>query len=416
MKRRDRIVIAGILLAVVTVVGMAGVWGWLTYNRLHPLEVSTAFGSYSDNESIHGFGVLAQLMQQQGQQVARTGVLTSQLDRYDLLIWTHKGPQLPNNEALEKVEEWMGNGGTVVFIGHDYSAARDYWRCVYQQSSGAERGVARWAYRLEQLKSLTETKLDLRSELTSPGLRSDYHDNAANRWMEVAGDRQPKSGHWESVDSKIDWSQAGQRPDPTANHLATSGPQPILVRSWLKSRSNHARVLATVEQQGQSIPTMWREQRSQRGGLAARDLWVISHPVFLVNFGILRPENAPLRDAFLAEISDKDRVLFLETGPGPVLMSTTPNDRIDQSWAWMTKGPFPLFVLHTVLLSLVFCFARFPVFGRPRRIDFEPRNDFGQHLVEVGRLLRARKLEAFAREKLEHYFQVIRRGSRKKPS
>lgn len=412
MKRRDRLIIVGVLSAIL---GLTGLGGWLTYNRTRPLEVENSFGGYNDNESIHGLGILAQLLRQQGHQVARTGMLTSQVDRYDLLIWIHQGAQLPNDEALDKLDAWMANGGTVVFIGHDYDATLDYWRSVYEESHGARREVARWAYRQEQLARFGGSTIDLWSELVDQ-LQGSYEVNAANRWLTVAGDNQPKIGYWESADPDKTWRQAGPTPDPFAVELGAGGRPPTIVRTWFMSKHRDARVLATIRSRGATIPTMWRETWRARSGRPARDLLVISHPVFLGNFGILRPENVPLREAFLDEISDNERVLFLETGPGVVPLSSTPNDRIDQTWAWMTKGPFPVFALHAVLLAVVFCFARFPVFGRPRRIEFEPRNDFGQHIAEVGRLLRSQKLETFAREKLEHFYQVARRGSRKKKS
>ncbi|MBL8853187.1 MAG: hypothetical protein JNK57_04350 [Planctomycetaceae bacterium] len=415
MKRSNRRLLVVLLATLSGVVAIGALLGWLAYNRVRPLEVAASFGGFHDNESIHGFGVLTQMLRQQGHQVARTGMLTSQVDRYDLLIWTHKGPQLPNDEALEKLEEWMDNGGMVVFIGHDYDATLDYWRSVYAESQGSQREVARWAYRQEQLKSLG-APLDMWEELFTPALRRDYQADAANRWMTIGGTDQPKPGHWEPSGTDDTWQQVGPKFDPFAIDLDAGGRLPIHVRTWLVSKSKNAQVLATVRTQGEVIPTMWRETQRAGSGRQARDLLVISHPVFLGNFGILRPENASLRETFLAEISGKERVLFLETGPGPVQLSTTPNDRIDQAWAWMTKGPFPVFALHAVLLAAVFCFARFPVFGRPRRIDFEPRNDFGQHIAEVGRLLRSQKLETFAREKLEHYYQVARRGPRNKPS
>jgi hypothetical protein len=402
--------------AVFAMIGLGGLYWWMIGSRRASLVVEDSFGNYSDSESIHGFGVLAQLLRQQGHQVARTKMLTRQIERYDLLIWTHLGPQLPSNEALDILDEWMAKGGSVVFIGHDYSAQLDYWRQVYAESQGADRELARWAYRHAQLETLTDRVVDPLAEIWPSSRQRGYAPDTSNQWMNAAGDSQPKTGYWEPVVDGSPWQQIVPK-DLATLDIGGEGRSPLTVRTWLTPQGNDARVLATVRVKGEAIPSMWREKWGARTGRSARDLWVISHPMFLGNFGILQPENAVIRDAFLTEISDKNRVLFVDTGPGPVLLSTTPDDRIDQPWAWMTKGPFPIFALHAVVLAVVFCFARFPVFGRPRRIEFEPRNDFGQHVAEVGRLLRARQLEAFAREKLEHYYQIARRNTRKqKPS
>jgi len=78
----------------------------------------------------------------------------------------------------------------------------------------------------------------------------------------------------------------------------------------------------------------------------------------------------------------------------------------------MSQSPFPLLILHLILLTVVFCFARFPVFGRAQPVHFRPRNDFGEHLHEVGRLLKVRGQTQFAQEKLAQYEQVVRRFQR----
>lgn len=412
MKRRNSTIIS---IAFVSIIAISALLYWYAGARRARLGVASTYGVASDNESIHGFGALAQLLRQRGHQVARTKMLTRQIDRYDLLVWTHLGPDLPDDAGLEMLDTWMDNGNTVVFVGYDYDASQAYWRSVYQESQGGKREIARWAYRNEQLKSLVERGSDPLEEIMSAIRNRSYRANAANQWMSAAGDLQPKTGYWQPVNPNGPWQQVGPLPSPTSD-LGALGPASVTVRTWLAPKSNEARVLATIEHKGEKIPTLWREQWSSRAGREGRDLWVISHPVFLCNFGIFQPENAQLRDTFLDEISGSKRVLFLETGPGPVLLSSVPDDRIDQSWAWMTKGPFPIFVLHAVILAVVFCFARFPVFGRARRIEFEPRNDFGQHVAEVGRMLRMRQFESFARQKLEHYYQVVRRHGRQNSS
>lgn len=412
MKRRHSIIIS---IAFVSVVAIAALLYWFGGAQRSRLVVADTFGVANDNESIHGFGALTQLLRQRGHQVARTKMLTRQIERYDLLIWTHLGPELPDDAALKILDTWMDRGNTVVFVGYDYDASQAYWRSVYQESQGAKREIARWAYRNEQLKSLSDRRWDPYDEVLSTNRYRGYREGAENLWMSAAGDSQPKTGYWQPADARGPWQQVGP-PRSTTFDLGAAGPAPVIVRSWLTPKSNDAHVLATIDHQGEKIPALWREKWSSRASREGRDLWVVSHPIFLCNFGIFQPENALLRDAFLDEIASSKRVLFLETGPGPILLSSVPDDRIDQSWAWMTKGPFPIFVLHAVLFAVVFCFARFPVFGRARRIEFEPRNDFGQHVAEVGRMLRLRQLESYARQKLEHYYQIVRRHGRQNSS
>jgi hypothetical protein len=385
---------------------------WWLINRTPGLPtVRNSFGGYSDNQSLNGFGLLTQLLRQRGHQVARTKILTRQIENADVLFWIHQGAKLPDDQAVELLDDWMDRGGRVVFLGNDYDATLDYWRAVYLASGQGDRELARWVYR-NQLRQELDFSIDPLEFVLSEERR--YLAGQSNRWMTVVGEEPPQIGSWTGAADEDAWQLGLWEPEGVGPSEGEAAPPLIWVRTWLRPASDGARVVADVAKGDRRVPVMWIEQTAGRAGRPGRDLWVISSPIFLNNFGILQAKNEKLREEFLDQMSPYPRILFLETGPGPVLLSTTPDDRIDRPWAWMSQPPFPLFALHAMLLAVVFCFARFPVFGRAKRVEFRPRNDFGQHLVEVGRLLRSRKLEAFAREKLQQYRHVTGRVHRRR--
>ncbi len=388
------------------------VFGWWTRANTASPRVRTTFGGYTDNSSINGFGLLTQLLRQRGHTVSRTSLLTQQIDKYDAILWTHQGQALPQEKALDVLEKWMARGKRVVFLGSNYDATLDYWRDVYENSTGPERSVARWIYRRHQAETL---RTAYQSAADFDVWSGNFPEESRNRWMSAPVAKETTFGYWEAATPDGPWRQT--------NDSQSSNLSPIVVKRWMQPGPEMRDVdvlahVAGVETQEDGTtrpvkrPVMWVQRSSGGRNKAVRDLWVISSPIFLNNYGIVKPENAKMRDEFLSSLSGHHRILFLETGPGKVMLSTTPDDRIDRPWRWMTHHPFPLFALHAVLLAVVYCFAKFPVFGRAKRVDFAPRNDFGQHIKEVGRLLRQHKRIDFARERIQHYFQVVRRGHR----
>jgi hypothetical protein len=60
------------------------------------------------------------------------------------------------------------------------------------------------------------------------------------------------------------------------------------------------------------------------------------------------------------------------------------------------------------VLGIILCFARLPIFGRPKSIKEDSPSDFGHHLVALGGLLSQTNDRAFALERVKHYHQHVR--------
>lgn len=417
----------GLTAVVALLLGLA-VWGWAQWSGSR-IQVRRQFGGFNDTQSVNGLGLLAGWLRAQGQQVSRSKLLTTQIEQYDLIIWTHVGQVPPAEEPIRVLDDWMSRGGRLVFLGHDHDATLAYWQRVYHTSAAGDRDLARWAYRHELAQIQAPESAPWESDWTDSSQRPEpYPTGSVTPWWQVAGGNSIRFGQPQSVAATGDPLEAAdlegeplnpvaQAPsvppaEPLAVQLNSPGPAPVRVRTWLQPQSPNAQVTTYLQLDDQRIPVQWSDRLPASYGASRRDLWVVSVPFFLTNFGLLQPEYARHRDEFLSNLAPYRRVLFLETGPGPVLMSSTPAERVDRPWAWMTQAPFPLFALHAVVLAIIFCFAKYPQFGRPKRVNFQPRNDFGQHLTEVGRLLRHAGSTDYARQKLEQYYQVLRRRPR----
>jgi hypothetical protein len=69
--------------------------------------------------------------------------------------------------------------------------------------------------------------------------------------------------------------------------------------------------------------------------------------------------------------------------------------------------------VHLAVLGLVFCLARFPIFGRPRDLPGEPAADFGKHVAALGELLARSQDRHYAQARLAHYRELAKRDSGK---
>jgi hypothetical protein len=68
-------------------------------------------------------------------------------------------------------------------------------------------------------------------------------------------------------------------------------------------------------------------------------------------------------------------------------------------------------MMHLALVGILFCFALFPIFGRPHEPREAPLSDFGKHIHALGELLQRSGDEGYARQQLRHYHEQVRRES-----
>jgi hypothetical protein len=73
--------------------------------------------------------------------------------------------------------------------------------------------------------------------------------------------------------------------------------------------------------------------------------------------------------------------------------------------------PLGTILMHLIVLGLVFCFAAFPIFGRPRTLAGETITDFGHHVIALGKHMANSRDAPYARGRLQVYHQYVRRDS-----
>ena len=103
-------------------------------------------------------------------------------------------------------------------------------------------------------------------------------------------------------------------------------------------------------------------------------------------------------------------MVFLESGPdGPTIGS-----REDESEpSLFDTPPVDLVLLHLALLGVIFCFSRWPIFGRPVEESTTYEADFGRHVIAMGELLERTGDVHYALDRVErshHWMHPDRAG------
>jgi hypothetical protein len=141
--------------------------------------------------------------------------------------------------------------------------------------------------------------------------------------------------------------------------------------------------------------------RDVRGGTVI----VVANGSFLLNAMLINHEHRKLAAALIAQIGPLPRkVAFLESD------RRDPPIRRSETSAAMPTGmnafhvwPTNWILLHLAIVGILLCFARWPVFGRPKSPESAAPSDFGKHVEALADLLRQSRDRDYARSRVDHY-------------
>jgi hypothetical protein len=145
------------------------------------------------------------------------------------------------------------------------------------------------------------------------------------------------------------------------------------------------------------VPLAWRLERPDWEG---SQLIVVTNGSFLLNVPLVNREHRKLAGKLVEDVGPAGRVVVLESGPGgPPIDPPARGSALARLFgAW----PLNVILLHLALLGIIFCFARWPIFGRPSVPPGEATSDFGKHVTAVSELLRRTHDRRYAQSKLPH--------------
>lgn len=141
------------------------------------------------------------------------------------------------------------------------------------------------------------------------------------------------------------------------------------------------------------------------------ELIVVANGSFLLNAMLVNHEHRKLAGKLIDRIGPpKKHVAFLESwSGGPPIYEKDPSGfstGVEIFHLW----PANWILMHMAAVGILFCFARWPIFGRPREAPGEPVADFGKHIDALALLLARSRDRSHAMARLLHYQQTTRGG------
>jgi hypothetical protein len=402
-------------------------------------DIDTVYGQRQGpaaGASVNGTAVLGEMFEKAGHRVYSWRALSPRLGRRaDCIVWFPDDFELPRPKVRQWLENWLDNasGRTLIYVGRDFDAAPLYWRRVLPDAPKQQQQLVR--------ERLAEAE-------------ADYTAGRA---------RLPKSDAcgWFSVAKALALPQAEELKNLAAKLSITVGPELRQVKSlegnaaWLEgidaaktdielhsrlSPSNDAEVLL---RSGDDV--LVSRKQVGRGRLI-----VVANGSFLLNLPLVNHEHRKLAGKLIDEIGPPGKtVVFLESrgrrasyrraerltrnGAGPPSRDDEkqaggngreqpntddgePPIRGDDPVSTMPTGleifgiwPTNWILLHLAAVGVIFCFSRWPIFGRPRTCEGASRSDFGHHVDALAELLKRTHDRAYAMDRILNYRQRMER-------
>ena len=349
--------------------------------------------------SINGTGVLAQLFEDRGDSVFYSRVLGRPTRKADVIIWAPDNFHVPSDTEVAAIEKWLQEKAdrTFIFIGRDYDATMDYWVDVAKNASPEEQAML--TLKLADVWGAHQVK------------RMAIIDDEDCGWFKIQKDNTVRTIR--SARSTTDWLE-GVSPGRLKMRL-----QSYFVESGKGKTSSYDRYEYEPQLFFQNIPLITRIQN--RSKFNRGQIYVIANGSFLLNVPLVHREHRKLASKLIEKVGREKVVCFMESEfddweDVPVLANAPAAARPPSIMTILQTWPFGIILLHIIVIGIVYCFYRFPIFGRPRTqyklntvIDdaneSQSVSNFGRHVRALGDLLKRGGNTVFANHCLQLYRQ-----------
>jgi hypothetical protein len=324
--------------------------------------------SVTGNPSVNGTSVLSEMFVKAGHPVDSKRALTPGLENVQTIVWFPNSLKAPSEDVLDWFDVWLRNepGRTLVYVGRGYDAQPLFWRKTKAKlpDQRAEADAAEVEAKEEFARDLK--KLPSKEEC---------------KWFELVNDKPAEeigelAGPWAAgVDaSKIDLELT----------------QRLIPPNWFEW---------LLESDENSLVS--REVVQARGG--SHQVVLVTNGSFLLNFSLVNREHRKLAGR-LIDLVDGERVVFLESGAdGPPIMDSEPSPSMRQGFDLFGVWPVNVVLLHLAVMGIIFGFARWPIFGKPKQPAAAPGANFAQHATALGKLLERTGDRDYALRRLAEY-------------
>ena len=327
-------------------------------------DLDTQYGRSSgryEPTSVNGLDVLAATFTDAGHQVLMRRVLiTSSMDNVQTIVWFPNNYDAPSEEVCRWFDAWLASGEdrTLVYVGRNYHAGPFYWRKMTAHAPREQ--LTYYRDRVARRKPF-QAPTDATEEMTCEWFAIQRH---AGRLAERLGG--PWSAGIDAARAEVYVSDEFESEFPSTE-LLTAGDETVVRRF--------------------DAPA-WYDGK----------LIAISNGSFLLNMALVNRENRKLAGKLIESVGSGERVVFLQSGlDGPPIDPDPAGSALARLFgAW----PLNVILLHSAVLGIIFCFARWPIFGRPKVPPTETTSNFAHHVEAVGKLLARSRDRDYAISKL----------------
>jgi hypothetical protein len=321
-------------------------------------------GNYGN--SVNGTAVLARMFEARGHRVNSWRTLSPTIENAEVIVWFPDKFEPPEEATVERLKEWLDTPGrTLVYVGRDFDAAPGYFKKIIPKESPSKQIDLRKVEKLHQ-SDISSNRSAAKSEGTCEWF--DWKRDVPVGTITPLGG--PLSNGIDGTRVELEL-QGRLRPKGDFKPLLTTAGEPFVSRLDAGSDGDSTIILV------------------QNGS-------------FLLNLPLVNHEHRKLADRLIDEVqatSGEAPVIFLESGSGgpeiryedKFTMPPSPTNEPPLVYAWQ----------HAVAMGVLFLFASWPIFGRPRRLRPRSTSNFGRHIDALGDLLSKTSDDRYFRERLE---------------
>ncbi len=300
-------------------------------------------------------------------------------ERADCIVWFPDDFQPPPEPVREWLERWLADqpGRTLIYVGRDFDAAPFYWKTIQADAPQDQRA--------EIARRLTAARVDYQTA------RKNLPKDERCDWF--AYDSQPPARQVRTLQGDPDWLE---------------GIDPAKLEIELGCRLVPVTDMEVLlESEGDALVTIQQSDGSQ--------LIVVTNGSFLLNLPLVNREHRKLAGKLIEQVGEPGQmVVFLESGPhGPSIRQDDASQGPPTGLEVFNLWPTNWILLHLAIVGILFCFSRYPIFGRARELEPENTADFGKHVQAMADLLEKTRDSGYAMSRVLHYQQTVHSGAGK---
>lgn len=349
------------------------------------------YGKRTGN-SVNGTVVFSALCENAGFDSQTRRTLGPELQRIaDVIVWFPDDYAAPSPKHQKWFDNWLQSGGgrTLLVVGRDFEAQESYWAEVNARGLSNNKTLA-----ADYLKQAT---IEVNREYSSQPFPHDggwYDKTSAAKQGQVTA----FAGPWIPLFN------------PTAAQIETHS-------TLGETSTNPVTVLLSETAPNKSTPLVFVEQISANWNPKATSSTsqriTVANGSFLLNYPLVNKEHRKLAALVIQQIASTSpggEMVFIESGPGgPPIREHESLAKFSTGLEFFSMPPLGTFLSHLALLGILFCFVRWPIFGRPKTPPRQTGVDFGLHLGALGSLLERTGDRNYARLRLEQYQRSVQK-------